>query len=181
MPKRPAVCFRTRALLPPITAMGYAGPASKPCSPRRATRAHPASTSVLSHQAMTATGRLGWQQTLERSVHVLGTLSQNLLTASSAEFLTEISSTACQLLATPICIVWQRAEQHDRLEIVATHGEVDTEFRAITLDLGLPGIKAHLARGAAATLTDVTVQHPNYSHGPHAQRRGWVSLLSAPM
>ncbi len=120
-------------------------------------------------------------QFLDKSVSTLNTLSQNLLSSSGLDFLEHISNNACELFSVPICIIWKIDEEGRKLRIVATCGEVDDEYRKIELSLDDSGIKKHVEDIRPKYLSDVTKPSPKYGHSIEAAKRGWVSLLTAPM
>jgi GAF domain-containing protein len=135
---------------------------------------------MFARQAVTAVERIEWQRTFERSVAGLNALSENLL-AARKDFLDQVAWSACDLLSVPICIVWQRAEQEQRLRVVAKCGDVDERFTAIELDLDAPNIQKAVATRKVKWMADVTAPNQFYLHSGEAHSRGWVSLLCAPM
>jgi signal transduction histidine kinase/putative methionine-R-sulfoxide reductase with GAF domain len=137
---------------------------------------------VFAHQAEVVIDRFEYNRALERSLSILNALSQSLISVSVGDFLEQVSEKVCELLSVPICIVWKLDEQQKKLRIVATAGEVDDEYKKIELDLDTPGIRQYLSHKGAGYLRDVTKPHPHhYGHPEEAKKRGWVSLLSAPM
>ncbi len=136
---------------------------------------------IFARQAIMTIERFERFRTLDRLPSILNTLSQSLLSVSPEDFIEQISEKACQLLSVPICIVWELDKTLSKLKIVATHGVVDDEYKKIELSLDSPGVR-HLSERHVGCLTDVTKASPNYYGSPdEAERRGWVSLLSAPM
>jgi GAF domain-containing protein len=135
---------------------------------------------LFARQAVTAIALIEWRQTFERSVSGLNALSKNLL-ITGEDFFTQLAGSARELLSVPVCIIWRRAEQEQKLQIVATSGDVDEEFRRIELDLDSPGIKRAVATRDVKWQADVRVPSRMYNHSQEAAERGWVSLLTVPL
>ena len=138
---------------------------------------------IFARQAVITIERLEYHRTLDRSLSILNALSKSLLLTSPApeSFLKQVSDKACELLSAPICIVWKLDERTNKLQIVATTGDVDDAYIKIQLDPDDIGIKRHLSGKRVAYLYDVTKSHPKYGHSTEAGARGWLSLLTAPM
>ena len=117
----------------------------------------------------------------DESFRILNSVVQEALLDSPTEFLRRISDAACQLLSTPICIVWQRDQNSEKLKIAATTGDVDEEFQRLELDYDLPGIKHFRADRKVAYALDLTRPQTNYIHMEQARERGWCSIMTAPM
>jgi GAF domain-containing protein len=136
---------------------------------------------IFGYHAVTTIERFNQIRTLDRSVHVLNDLSQSLLSDPPDKFLDQVSAKAAELLDVPICIVWKLNKQDSKLHIVATTEGVDDEYKAIELEPSSRGIKKHLSDRKVGYLHDVTKRHQMFDHHQEAKKRGWVSLLSAPM
>lgn len=118
----------------------------------------------------------------ERALQVLSDLSRSLISTPPDAFIQQVAVKAADLLSAPVCIVWKLDEQHGRLRVVATTDNVDDKFRNLELNLDDPGILRHLESKMAGYVQDVTKAHPNLAPVPEdLSKRGWKSLLSAPM
>ncbi|MFQ5753107.1 MAG: GAF domain-containing protein, partial [bacterium] len=135
---------------------------------------------IFARQAVVTIERFEHYRMLEHSSSILNALSQNLLLGTPGDFLRYVSKKACELLSVPVCLVWKLDEKQKKLKIVATTGNVDNDYKKIELDLNAPGVQQHLKK-KVAFLLDATKPNPNYAHSEEAKKRGWISLLSAPM
>lgn len=119
---------------------------------------------------------------LKHDLQVLNDLSRSLLSTPPDDFLKQVAVKAVELLSASACIVWKFDKQRGRLRVVATTDNVDEEFQRIELNVYDPGLRKLLAKKKTGYLQDVRKSHPNYyTHQEEESRRGWVSLLSAPM
>lgn len=136
---------------------------------------------IFARQAVLVLDRFEHHQARGRSSGVFKELSQSLLSVPEHEFLEQVPVKACELLCVPVCVVWKLDAQRERLKIVAMHG-VDQEYQGTAeLDVNEPSLQ-HLSSRGARSLLDVTAPNPgHYAHPEEAKRRGWVSLLTAPM
>jgi signal transduction histidine kinase/GAF domain-containing protein len=134
---------------------------------------------IFAHQVAVVLDRFEYQRTLERSLSIFSSLSQSLLTVSEGKFLDQVSKSACELLDVPTCIVWKFDRGARKLRIAATVGEVDEQYREVTLD---PNHQVHIKSRKVGYLPDVRRASKDYYQDQRlAERRGWVSLLTAPM
>jgi GAF domain-containing protein len=137
---------------------------------------------IFGRHAQMVIERFEYLQSYDHSLHIVNDLSQGLLSLSPDEFLQQVSLKAAELLAVPVCIVWTLDENRDSLHIVATTNNVDEEYKKIQLARDDPGIRRHLASRSIGYLKDVRIRHPEYyKHHEEASKRGWISLLTAPM
>jgi len=136
---------------------------------------------LVANQTMLAMEILEKYQDLDPVLEMSEMLSQGLLLAPPGEFLPQIATRACELLSVPICVVWLLDERRQRLNVVATAGDVDEEFKSLSLDLTDERLKQHLEGGRVAFLANVNIPHPTFAHREKAIKRGWRSLLTAPM
>jgi len=119
-------------------------------------------------------------QALEQSSAIL----HSLAAASQRPFqeLLEVAAQkACELLQTPVCVVWMLDERRQKLTVVAASPNVDREYRKLELSLENPGVSHLLRKHKVGHLIDVSVPHRNFIHNKEAAANGWVSLLTAPM
>ena len=136
---------------------------------------------IFAHQATLTIERFNHLQTLNKSLSILSDLSRGLLSISPRDFPRLVAEKACELLSVPICIVWRLDERtRRRLYVVATSGEVDDGYRRLTLDAGDRRVRAHLESTQVSYLSDAAA-FPGIVHRGQIERRGWVSLLSAPL
>lgn len=135
---------------------------------------------IFARQAELVIDRFEHHQTRERSSRVFKELSQSLLSVPEQEFLEQVPVKACELLCVPVCVVWKLDATGRQLRIVATNG-VDAEYQGTKLDVNEPSLQ-HLSSRGARSLLDVNEPCPtHYAHPQMAKKRGWVSLLTAPM
>ena len=136
---------------------------------------------IFGRQAVTTIERFETQLTRERSLHILNDLSQSLLSLSHGDFLHRISEAACELLTVPTCIVWQYFEGDNKLRIASATADVDDEYRGFELDANDPNVRVRLETRRVAQIPDVTATIARYTGKDEARKRGWVSILTAPM
>jgi signal transduction histidine kinase/putative methionine-R-sulfoxide reductase with GAF domain len=120
------------------------------------------------------------QLATERSSSILRELSQSLVSLTEQEYLEQLPVKACDLLRVPACVVWKLDPARRLLRVAATTG-VDDDYRDLEMDAAGPSLQ-HLSSRGARSLPDVRAAEPtHYAHPGEARRRGWVSLLTAPM
>jgi GAF domain-containing protein len=138
---------------------------------------------VLARQALITIERFDYLQSLDYSLRALNDISKSLLSESPSDsYLNQVAEKAVELFSVDVCIVWQLDEKEKLLSIVATTPQVDAEYKDIKLGLDEPGIRKHLLSKKPGHLLDVRKPQPKfYKHHDEASKRGWISLLSAPM
>ncbi len=109
----------------------------------------------------------------------LGQLSERLGSASQSEFRQVFLAGVCQLLEVPICILWEKQPGESKFKIVATHGEVDKEYKQLELDTAHPSIQQNLSSGDKIwCLPDVSQSKYRLVEIDDIKARKWVSLMS---
>jgi GAF domain-containing protein len=136
---------------------------------------------VFGHQAVVTIERFETERTRERSLRILNELSRGLLSLSHGDFLRRISEAARELLSVPTCILWQYVKGEQRLKIVSASADVDPEYRRFELDPNEPNVKGRLETKRVTQVADVTAPDALYTGKEEARKRGWVSILTAPM
>ena len=136
---------------------------------------------IFAHQATLTIERFDYIQTLNKSVSILSDLSSGLLSNAPHDFPRLVAEKACELLSVPICIVWRLDERkRRRLYVVAASRDVDDDYWRLTLDAEDRRVKAHLESNQVLFLSEAA-SNPGIVHRGQIERRGWISLLSAPL
>lgn len=137
---------------------------------------------IFGRQALITIERFDNLRALDHSLRVLNELSQSRVSDTPNDFFNQVSIKGAELLGVNACIVWKVDKRANRLGIIGATPNVDDEYRKFELDLDAPGIKKHLLSRKPGYLEDARTPSPGYfSHPQEAAKRGWVSLLSAPM
>jgi len=134
----------------------------------------------FARQAVLTIERFDYHRALERSVGILADLSASLVRLAPEDFIQQLPERTCELLSSPVCIIWKLEEHSGKLRVIAATADVDAGFRRLEIDAFAPQV-AHLAARRVASLGDVRRESPHYAHRGEAEARGWVSLLTAPM
>jgi GAF domain-containing protein len=129
------------------------------------------------------------QQRLEKEDELVGatrTLAELTLSAPKEALLQTVAEIGQSLLNVPVCIVWELDRIDRQLKVAAWAGEaggVDEDYRdSVQIDSLSDATQVFLARREALALEEV--QHApfyNPNHKKEAQKRNWISLLTAPM
>ena len=136
---------------------------------------------IFSRLALLTMERVDNLHLQEHALQIFNELSQSLLSVSLDDFLEHVSVKAAELLFVPICIVWKLDKPEGELKIVATHGDVDEDYKKKKLGLDDPGIKKHLESHKVGYLFDASIPNAMFRDNKAVKKRGWVSLLTAPM
>lgn len=136
---------------------------------------------IFADQSVNVIERFEQYQTRDRLSKILDELPADLLSLPLPEFLNRVAETACQLLTVPICIVWTLDTSEENLRVAAATGNVDEKYRKLELSREQFSQWFHLSSDKIAYLKDVRKWHRRYFHAEDAEKRGWVSLLSAPL
>jgi len=136
---------------------------------------------IFARHADMAIEKFDHNQKLTQSLDLMNDLFQKLLSASTAEFLDSVAGNASKLLTAPVCVLWERDESAGHLRVVAATPNVDADYRLLTLELDDPRVQRHLEYNKVSYLSNIAKSRALYVHSDDAERRGWISLLSAPM
>ncbi len=120
---------------------------------------------------------------LEKPLTILNDLSESSASVPPVEFIEIFPKKVCEILSVPICILWRKEREQDKLRIVAVAGEVDDEYKKTELDLKHPGISLLLKKDRVLSLSDVNnlKSSTRLANLEEINKRKWISLLSAPL
>jgi GAF domain-containing protein/anti-sigma regulatory factor (Ser/Thr protein kinase) len=135
---------------------------------------------MLAHQAALTIDHHDQNDAFVRSVALLSELSASILRVSPQDFVDRVAASACELLRADDCVVWRLQRLDAKLRVLSAHPILDEELRKLELDPMRESV-SHLAAGRVGWLSAVQRSSSLYEHAGLAVRRGWVSLLSAPM
>lgn len=133
---------------------------------------------IFAHQAMLTIEKLDQYRSFDRSLSILNDLSESLLRDNPNDFLQTVAQKACDLLSVPICIVWKQVE--DKLRIAAATDEVDKGYRQLEIDPN-DDARRHFSGNEVSYVAEVSKAQPRLIYSEEIERRGWVSLLTAPL
>jgi signal transduction histidine kinase/transcriptional regulator with GAF, ATPase, and Fis domain len=136
---------------------------------------------IFAHQTMITIKEFDQYQTQKISLITLNELTANLLSALPGDFLKIVSKTARQLLAIPICIVWEVDQTQNKLRVVASDGDVDDDYKRLELDLSDSRVQEHISPKKVSYISDVRKVGSKFVYIDEVKKRGWISLLSAPL
>lgn len=96
----------------------------------------------------------------------------------------QVSASVCELLNTPLTLIWLLDKNRGRFNVEAWNGPLDDEYREkVKIDYYEIPIYDYLEKGVPLCLYDLRDKEkaPNYNHREFAINRNWKSLLSCPM
>ena len=120
-------------------------------------------------------------QLIKRFSHSANVLFQSLLNSTLDQHLHHVKEEVIELLGVSTCVIWRLDPLTQKLKIVEATDDVDEEFRTIELDLEVLKKRHHIQTHKINYIEQVGITNQDYLHAQEAQKRGWVSLLSAPM
>jgi signal transduction histidine kinase/putative methionine-R-sulfoxide reductase with GAF domain len=117
---------------------------------------------------------------LSRSLSAFKNLTHRALSVSLDDFLSYVARTLCEFLSVPICVIWRLNEEHNKLSVVASHGDVDDEYKRIVLDVNRSGVHRPPLQQPVGQ-DDLSGLYANHEQRDQVRKRGWASLLTAPI
>ena len=114
-------------------------------------------------------------------LETLCNLSEKLMTVSSDEFIQLLPDKACEVFSASACILWEKDAERHKFKILATGGEVDDEYKKLELDSNFIALQNYFFQKGIFYLSDITKASDTFLHRPEVEKRGWVSILSAPL
>ena len=98
------------------------------------------------------------QQSSEHTLSVINEVLRSLSSLDAGRFLESVAQGVCRLLDVPTCIVWEFDGEAGKFRVAATTGDVDEEYRAMTLDPADPRVQETVSQRQVLQLED--------RHGP---------------
>ena len=136
---------------------------------------------IFARQAVVTIDRFDRYKAQDELFESLRSLTQSLLKVSPADYFEQVAQKARILLSADVCLLWMHVEQEKKLKIVATAGRVDEKYKFPELSFENPYIRKHLKHKRVKFILDVSKSTSQYLFPEDAQKKGWVSLLSAPL
>ncbi len=115
------------------------------------------------------------------SLQTLCKLSEELMTVSPDKFIQLLPQNACELFSASACILWEKDLEHQKFKILATDGKVDDEYKKLELDSNFESLQNFYRQRGVFYLRDITKASAKFLHYEEVQKRGWVSMISAPL
>ncbi|WP_292776434.1 GAF domain-containing protein [Nostoc sp. NMS9] len=135
----------------------------------------------FANRAIVTIENLDYNYNPYKPLETLCKLSEQLMTVDPDEFIQLLPQKACELFEASACILWKKDIKHQKFKILATAGKVDDEYKNLELDKNFNVVQDFYRRKGIFYLSDITRASTKFLHYGEVKKRGWTSMLSAPL